>query len=971
MDSSMEARDSMTTEASPLHSTASSSGGGGGGGGKARVLSLGTAVMAISVAAVAALGLVPMHESAESDGDGPSPDTAASLLIIGAALLGVCFALFLYSKVIAIALPSGDGEWDGAEGRMLRGVQVTEAQGIKLVEIYNEIVKGAKAFLWAEYSRCFLFLALFGALVFFAVAYGGGDEMDYTAGAMTAAAFVVGGLTSIVSGYIGMMVAVESNARTTTVAINADEGEQYQASFNAAFRAGGVMGYCLTGLSLLVLYAMCNLFSGVEGFAPGTKEGAMKLFECVAGFGLGGSSIAMFGRVGGGIYTKAADVGADLAGKVIHGIPEDDPRNPATIADNVGDNVGDVAGMGSDLFGSFAEATCAALVVSASSQNLVGGGWAALMFPLHISSLGIIVCMVTSFLATNISPVRKASDVEKVLKVQLAVTTALMTLVLYPAAVYFLPEGFTIERISAEPTQKSMQNWNETLRENPSLEGCPEMRELIHIEATPYDAYVCIVVGLWAGCIIGFVTEYYTSHSYAPTREVAYSCETGAATNIIYGLSLGYKSVIIPVLLLSAVSYVSFTLCDMYGVALAALGMLGTLSCCLSIDVYGPVCDNAGGVAEMAELDEMVRDCTDELDAAGNTTAAIGKGFAIGSATLVGLALFGAFITRSKLTEEQTSILSPMVFACLLLGAMIPYWFTAMTMKSVGVAAKDMVLEVSKQFKEATYEPKLTAGGKIDEAALAARVQEYADACGKEVDEIKCSHSFDSHRLQIDAKDEEPDWLIKRNAAGKVIEINLIMAKLVTPLNDRCISISTDASLREMVPPAALVMGSPLVVGVLLGTDAVAGLLAGAICSSVQLAISASNSGGAWDNAKKYVEKKQVWLPKFTTDYKDGTEALPDPSPEEMDAAIKAGTFVTNGITRVLHAKGTEVHAAAVTGDTVGDPFKDTSGPALNIVMKLMAILSLVFADFFVAINDGHGLLDLTWPRLPERLEIV
>jgi inorganic pyrophosphatase len=956
-------------------------------------------LMTFLTLAIAAAGAVPLYLDPDPDStettNTHTRNIIATALVIGAALIGMMFASFLYRRVMSITLPTADGDWtvcgatkdagDDNTNFTLNGITVTKAQGVKMVEIYDEIVAGAKAFLWAEYRICVLFIIIFGALVFYAVSYGGGAEMDYTDGALTAGAFVLGGLTSIVSGYIGMMVAVRANARTAVVAVNEDEGEKYKAAFNAAFRAGGVMGYCLTGLSLLVLYAMCNLFSLVH--VPNEKESAMKLFECVAGFGLGGSAIAMFGRVGGGIYTKAADVGADLAGKVIHGIPEDDPRNPATIADNVGDNVGDVAGMGSDLFGSFAEATCAALVVSASSAQLVEHGWGALMFPLHISALGIVVCMLTSFLATNISPVRQAKDVEKVLKVQLAVTTALMTAVLYPAAHFFLPASFVIERVSAH------LNIDTDFPHTDLPDGIADLPgedQIIHIDATPLDAFVCIAVGLWAGCIIGFVTEFYTSHSYSPTREVAYSCETGAATNMIYGLSLGYKSVIIPVCLLAIVSYVSFTLCDMYGVALAALGMLATLSCCLSIDVYGPVCDNAGGVAEMSELDEQIRDCTDELDAAGNTTAAIGKGFAIGSATLVGLALFGAFITRSGLTEEQTSILSPMVFSCLLLGAMIPYWFTAMTMKSVGVAANAMVKEVSRQFLSADATFKGTRAD-LTEDQINAAIEKYAKECDKNAPGRKITAEDVTHKemkahLKLIIDKEEPpaqDWNIV-DGDGEV-KINLIMAKLALPMNAECISISTDASLSEMVPPAALVMGSPLTVGVLLGTDAVAGLLAGAIVSSVQLAISASNSGGAWDNAKKYVEKGEVWLPKFHSSYKNGKKPLPLPedgitdyvpkggAPDERGGAfynVKKQCDTGEGVIRYCHGKGTEVHSAAVAGDTVGDPFKDTSGPALNIVMKLMAILSLVFADFFVQINDGHGLLQLAWPRLPEILKL-
>jgi len=540
----------------------------------------------------------------------------------------------------------------------------------------------------------------------------------------------------------------------------------------------------------------------------------------------------MFGRVGGGIYTKAADVGADLAGKVVEDIPEDDPRNPATIADNVGDNVGDVAGMGSDLFGSYAEGTCAALVVASSSVQLVEAGWATLMFPIVVSAVGILVCIVTSFFATDFFPCRKEEDVEVVLKVQLGVSTLLMTIVLYPLCASFLPATFDIGY---------------------SVSGAV-------IVGTPLKAFFSIAGGLWAGCAIGFITEYFTSHSYAPTREVAHSCKTGAATNIIYGLALGYKSNIIPITLIAIVTYVSFTICGMYGVALSALGMLANLATCLSIDVYGPICDNAGGIAEMSECPAYVREKTDALDAAGNTTAAIGKGFAIGSAALVALALFGAFAKTANV--EDVRILQPMVFAWIFIGSMIPYWFTAMTMKSVGAAAMEMVREVKRQF------------------------------------------------------DTIPGLLT--NEPGHA-----------PPDHERCIKISTDASLREMVPPGLLVILSPIICGTFFGVHAVCGLLTGSITSGVQLAISQSNTGGAWDNAKKYVERGDV------------TETLDD------------GQVIT-------HGKGSDVHKAAVVGDTVGDPLKDTSGPALNIVMKLQAIIALVFANFFMSMNDGNGLLHLS-----------
>jgi H(+)-translocating pyrophosphatase len=753
-------------------------------------------------------------------------DSSVSLVIVIPSLIGILFAYYAYTCVAAVKLDGGD---DVAKSLLTN--RDHDERLIRLVEIYESIREGADSFLRAEYRICAIFILGFGALVFVLTAHG--KTWNWTVGALTAISFAAGALTSMFSGYIGMKVAVYANARTTMAAMNPTN--PWTHSFNTAFRAGGTMGFFLCSLALLMLYALCCLYNMVYDFDG--KDGT-RLFECIAGFGLGGSSIAMFGRVGGGIYTKAADVGADLAGKVVAGIPEDDPRNPATIADNVGDNVGDVAGMGADLFGSFAEASCAALVIISGLQTADGGSptWAGLMFPLMISAAGIIVCAICSFLATHVSPVKRESDVEKVLKVQLISTTILITAVLYPLAQWAFGSEFYVVKAGFGPD----------LECTAKTVGC--------IQGDPLKACLCVWVGLWAGCAIGFITEYYTSHSYTPTREVAQSCETGAATNIIYGLALGYKSVIIPVMLLSTVVYISFNSLDMLGVALAALGMLSNLATCLSIDVYGPVCDNAGGIAEMSELPEEVRDVTDALDAAGNTTAAIGKGVAIGSACLVGLALFGAFVTRSELKQDDVSLLDPIIFAFLMIGAMIPYWFSAMTMKSVGAAAMEMVKEVKRQFD--------TIPGLLEGTP---------------------GHAPPDHA--------------------------------------RCIQISTDASLREMVAPAILVMGAPIATGVVFGSAAVGGLLAGAISSAIQMAISASNTGGAWDNAKKYVEK---------------------------------GCVMVNG---VVQGKGSELHKAAVTGDTVGDPLKDTSGPALNIVMKLMAILSLVFADFFKSINNGKGLI--------------
>merc|ERR1712176_1405122 len=493
----------------------------------------------------------------------------------------------------------------------------------------------------------------------------------------------------------------------------------------------------------------------------------------------------------------------------------------ATIADNVGDNVGDVAGMGADLFGSFAEASSAALVIG-SSIGLTGG-WDAMLFPVIVSAIGVIVCLLCSFIATNIKPVTKEAHVEEALKVQLISTTILMLPAVYLGATFFLPTEFNLKAAVGS--------------------------EILAMK--PIWAWACVSFGAVGGLIIGLITEYYTSHSYSPVREVANSCKTGAATNMIYGIALGYKSAIIPVIILSVAIYASFHLCDMYGVALAAIGFLSNLATGLTIDVYGPVCDNAGGIAEMAYLEPGVREKTDALDAAGNTTAAIGKGFAIGSAALVSLALFGAFVTRIRsasgqvLFVEGVNMLEPITFSFLIIGGMIPFAFAAMTMKSVGTAAMEMVMEVQRQFDEKPH-------------------------------------------LLDENPNERPDY-------------------------DACIAISTKASLKEMVPPGAMVILTPLLTGIFFGVYAVSGLLVGSLVASVQLAISMSNSGGAWDNAKKYIEKQ----------------------PADSD----------------LKGKGSDVHKAAVVGGTVGDPFKDTSGPALNIVMKLMAVLSLVFADTFIRLT--------------------
>ena len=467
--------------------------------------------------------------------------------------MGLLWALSQFLIISKIPIRSGGGAGGEASGLLSSGDDQTTTA--RLNEIYGAIYEGAESFLTAEYRVCFWFIMVFSVLIFVLVSWGTGWDM--ARGFFTALSFLLGAITSMASGYLGMKVAVYSNVRTTVSA----QQPGWTACFNTAFRAGAVMGFALCGLGMLMLYVTMILF---RLHYPNSDEW-IYLTESITGYGLGGSVIAMFGRVGGGIYTKAADVGADLVGKVVHGIPEDDPRNPATIADNVGDNVGDVAGMGSDLFGSFAESTCAALVIGSSIG--VSGGWDAMVFPIVVSGVGIFVCLVCSFIATHIRTVKQEADVEEALKIQLISTTVLMIPAVYFAATYNLPAEFNLAATVGE----------EILTLSPKL------------------ATICVVMGAVGGLIIGLITEYYTSHSYQPVRDVAHSCKTGAATNMIYGIALGFKSAIIPVLVLALVIFFSFTLCDMYGVALAAIGFLSNLATGLTIDVYGPVCDNAGG----------------------------------------------------------------------------------------------------------------------------------------------------------------------------------------------------------------------------------------------------------------------------------------------------------------------------------------------------------------------------------------
>ena len=550
------------------------------------------------------------------------------------------------------------------------------------LSIFAYIIQGAKSFLNQEYLYLGIFAAVFAIILGVTVdAYemGRTDGVPVTNFPYTAISFLVGSCTSILAGYIGMRIAVYTNSRTTFQCcageqIETAEGtfKDLSAGFFTAFRGGQVLGFVLVGLALLILEIIVEVFrsswftDALETLDLDNQSAANKnkhaqdlvrrLFELIAGYGLGGSSVALFGRVGGGIYTKAADVGADLVGKVLMDINEDDPNNPGTIADNVGDNVGDIAGMGADLFGSLAESTCAALVVSSTSPELVTSE-DALYFPLVVTSVGILASFISVLCAHFFTITVKS--VQNALKMQLLISTVLMTVALIPA-MYILPEKFTM--LEANGADKNVTRWG---------------------------AFGCVMFGLWSGMIIGFITEYYTSNAYNPTLKLTKACDMGPAPNIIQGLALGYASTVIPIICLTATIAFAFATAGMYGVGLSALGMLGSLPVALTIDGYGPISDNAGGIAEMSYLPGSIRDRTDALDAAGNTTAAVGKGFAIGSAALVGLALFGAFVTRIE--GKSVDILQPTQFAGLLMGAMLPYAFSALTMTAVGDAAQKMM----------------------------------------------------------------------------------------------------------------------------------------------------------------------------------------------------------------------------------------------------------------------------------------